>query len=276
MASVRSATSALQVRPASPSGGRADPAARRRERLTGGVWQGLRSDASPRPKPQFCWCESGRFDQAACGARRHPVPSSASKRLDRSGWPAAAPPTSSVAAVSIRTAARSACERLSACAMASANARPAALQWARQAVALAASPLADPPAPGLPAESSRMPRSEAAPRLLGAACLSSCGLRGGRSRSDRTDSTREGNDPTDDASESRRASRPLTLDSRPRWRDTRPVGAPSASGALGGAEPSDAIRVVNAMLTQLDSLKTYPNALVCCTSNITGLEDGVY
>lgn len=44
-------------------------------------------------------------------------------------------------------------------------------------------------------------------------------------------------------------------------------------GAIGGSEPSDAIRVVNAMLTQLDSLKAYPNALVCCTSNITGAID---
>ena len=40
--------------------------------------------------------------------------------------------------------------------------------------------------------------------------------------------------------------------------------------ASSGSEPSDAIRVVNALLTQLDQLKRYPNALVLTTSNITG------
>lgn len=38
-------------------------------------------------------------------------------------------------------------------------------------------------------------------------------------------------------------------------------------------EPADAVRVVNAVLTQLDSLKKYPNVLVVCTSNITGKID---
>jgi len=38
-------------------------------------------------------------------------------------------------------------------------------------------------------------------------------------------------------------------------------------------EPSDAIRVVNALLTQLDSIKTHPNVLVLTTSNITGAID---
>ncbi|TMW65318.1 hypothetical protein Poli38472_007960 [Pythium oligandrum] len=39
--------------------------------------------------------------------------------------------------------------------------------------------------------------------------------------------------------------------------------------ALSGSEPSDAIRVVNALLTQLDALKNHPNVLVLTTSNIT-------
>ena len=36
-----------------------------------------------------------------------------------------------------------------------------------------------------------------------------------------------------------------------------------------GTEPSDSIRVVNALLTQLDSIKTYPNVLILTTSNLT-------
>eukprot|EP00897_Mesotaenium_endlicherianum_P000571 jgi/Mesen1/10514/ME000083S10019 len=39
--------------------------------------------------------------------------------------------------------------------------------------------------------------------------------------------------------------------------------------ALSGSEPSDSIRVVNALLTQLDALKQRPNVLVLTTSNIT-------
>jgi SpoVK/Ycf46/Vps4 family AAA+-type ATPase len=35
-------------------------------------------------------------------------------------------------------------------------------------------------------------------------------------------------------------------------------------------EPSDAIRVVNAVLTQLDSIKNHNNVLIMATSNITG------
>lgn len=38
---------------------------------------------------------------------------------------------------------------------------------------------------------------------------------------------------------------------------------------LSGVEPSDAIRVVNAVLTQLDQIKTYPNVLILATSNLT-------
>ena len=40
-----------------------------------------------------------------------------------------------------------------------------------------------------------------------------------------------------------------------------------------GSEPSDAIRVVNAVLTQLDAMKHYPNLLILTTSNITGSID---
>ncbi|CAG5038979.1 unnamed protein product [Parnassius apollo] len=38
---------------------------------------------------------------------------------------------------------------------------------------------------------------------------------------------------------------------------------------LAGLEPSDSIRTVNVILTQLDRLKRYPNALVLTTSNVT-------
>jgi len=43
--------------------------------------------------------------------------------------------------------------------------------------------------------------------------------------------------------------------------------------AMAGTEPSDAIRVVNALLTQLDALKRHPNVIVLTTSNITGAID---
>ncbi|RUS14475.1 P-loop containing nucleoside triphosphate hydrolase protein [Endogone sp. FLAS-F59071] len=39
--------------------------------------------------------------------------------------------------------------------------------------------------------------------------------------------------------------------------------------ALSGAEPSDAVRVVNALLTQIDKLKNKKNVLILATSNIT-------
>jgi hypothetical protein len=45
--------------------------------------------------------------------------------------------------------------------------------------------------------------------------------------------------------------------------------AAARSAAAGGSEPSDAIRVVNALLTQIDNLKNKPNCLVLTTSNIT-------
>jgi SpoVK/Ycf46/Vps4 family AAA+-type ATPase len=40
------------------------------------------------------------------------------------------------------------------------------------------------------------------------------------------------------------------------------------AGAVAGSEPSDAIRVVNALLTQLDKLKRHKNVLVMATSNL--------
>lgn len=36
-----------------------------------------------------------------------------------------------------------------------------------------------------------------------------------------------------------------------------------------GTEPSDSIRVVNALLTQLDQIKRYKNVLILTTSNVT-------
>ncbi|KAG9476050.1 hypothetical protein GDO78_002883, partial [Eleutherodactylus coqui] len=45
------------------------------------------------------------------------------------------------------------------------------------------------------------------------------------------------------------------------------TAARSASRA--GTEPSDAIRVVNAVLTQIDQIRRYPNVVILTTSNIT-------
>ena len=45
--------------------------------------------------------------------------------------------------------------------------------------------------------------------------------------------------------------------------------AAARKAAASGAEPSDAIRVVNALLTQIDALRSRPNAMVLTTSNIT-------
>ncbi|KAG8572262.1 hypothetical protein GDO81_011996, partial [Engystomops pustulosus] len=41
------------------------------------------------------------------------------------------------------------------------------------------------------------------------------------------------------------------------------------SACRAGTEPSDAIRVVNAVLTQIDQIKRYPNVVILTTSNIT-------
>lgn len=40
-----------------------------------------------------------------------------------------------------------------------------------------------------------------------------------------------------------------------------------------GNEPSDSIRVVNALLTQIDKIRNYPNILIFTTSNMTGTID---
>ena len=50
----------------------------------------------------------------------------------------------------------------------------------------------------------------------------------------------------------------------------------SRSAAASGNEPSDAVRVVNALLTQLDQLKRYANALVLTTSNVTNAIDTAF
>ncbi|KAH7438137.1 hypothetical protein KP509_04G002400 [Ceratopteris richardii] len=49
--------------------------------------------------------------------------------------------------------------------------------------------------------------------------------------------------------------------------------ASARHAALSGSEPSDSIRVVNALLTQLDKLKAFPNVIVLTTSNVTGAID---
>jgi SpoVK/Ycf46/Vps4 family AAA+-type ATPase len=43
-----------------------------------------------------------------------------------------------------------------------------------------------------------------------------------------------------------------------------------------GSEPSDAVRVVNAMLTQLDRLKRHPNVLTLCTTNLASSIDAAF
>ena len=50
----------------------------------------------------------------------------------------------------------------------------------------------------------------------------------------------------------------------------------TAARKASGSEPSDAIRVVNALLTQLDQIKMAPNVLILTTSNITGAIDGAF
>ncbi|KAK9899767.1 AAA-domain-containing protein [Cystobasidium minutum MCA 4210] len=48
------------------------------------------------------------------------------------------------------------------------------------------------------------------------------------------------------------------------------------AGAMSGKEPSDAVRVVNALLTQLDKLKNRKNVLVLTTSNLSGAIDPAF
>jgi len=52
--------------------------------------------------------------------------------------------------------------------------------------------------------------------------------------------------------------------------------AHSRAAAASGNEPSDAIRVVNALLTQLDRLKVMPNVLILTTSNVESSIDGAF
>jgi pachytene checkpoint protein 2 len=49
-----------------------------------------------------------------------------------------------------------------------------------------------------------------------------------------------------------------------------------ARGSVSTNEPSDAIRVVNSVLTQLDRIKKYPNVLVIATSNLTSSIDPAF
>ncbi|KAJ8752024.1 hypothetical protein K2173_001050 [Erythroxylum novogranatense] len=49
--------------------------------------------------------------------------------------------------------------------------------------------------------------------------------------------------------------------------------AAARKAALSGSEPSDSIRVVNALLTQMDKLKASPNVIIMTTSNITAAID---
>lgn len=49
--------------------------------------------------------------------------------------------------------------------------------------------------------------------------------------------------------------------------------AASRASTQSGSDPSDALRVVNAVLTQLDHIKRYPNVLILTTSNISGSID---
>ncbi|XP_047332454.1 pachytene checkpoint protein 2 homolog [Impatiens glandulifera] len=49
--------------------------------------------------------------------------------------------------------------------------------------------------------------------------------------------------------------------------------AAARKSALSGSEPSDSIRVVNALLTQIDRLKSAPNVIILTTSNITAAID---
>jgi pachytene checkpoint protein 2 len=46
--------------------------------------------------------------------------------------------------------------------------------------------------------------------------------------------------------------------------------------AKGSNEPSDAVRVVNAVLTELDRLRSFKNVLLLCTSNITTALDSAF
>jgi len=49
--------------------------------------------------------------------------------------------------------------------------------------------------------------------------------------------------------------------------------AAARKASLSGSEPSDSIRVVNSLLTQIDALKTKKNVMVLTTSNLTDAID---
>ncbi|CAG0887270.1 unnamed protein product [Darwinula stevensoni] len=49
--------------------------------------------------------------------------------------------------------------------------------------------------------------------------------------------------------------------------------AAARAAAIAGSDPSDSLRVVNALLTQLDQIRRYPNILILSTSNLTGAID---
>lgn len=50
----------------------------------------------------------------------------------------------------------------------------------------------------------------------------------------------------------------------------------SRATAASGAEPSDSLRVVNSLLTAIDTLRTLPNVLVIATSNLTDRIDTAF
>lgn len=49
-----------------------------------------------------------------------------------------------------------------------------------------------------------------------------------------------------------------------------------ARNALSSAEPSDSMRVVNAVLTQIDQLQRFPNILILTTSNLSESIDSAF
>uniref|UniRef100_A0A0P4VZI3 AAA+ ATPase domain-containing protein n=1 Tax=Scylla olivacea TaxID=85551 RepID=A0A0P4VZI3_SCYOL len=49
--------------------------------------------------------------------------------------------------------------------------------------------------------------------------------------------------------------------------------ARARQSSLSGADPSDAVRVVNAVLTQIDYINSFPNVVIFTTSNISGTLD---
>ncbi|XP_054276147.1 pachytene checkpoint protein 2 homolog [Macrosteles quadrilineatus] len=46
--------------------------------------------------------------------------------------------------------------------------------------------------------------------------------------------------------------------------------------SMSGAEPSDMIRAVNSVLTEIDQIRKFPNVMILSTSNITGAIDGAF